>query len=75
MQNVLSHELCAVPLALFYSNGSMRHTTKSNLLNKIAIKRILIFEQLMKSLQSFFQAIMNMKCWLYFLINVILNFQ
>ena len=39
MQNVLSHELGAVPLALFYLNGAMRHTAKSNLLNEIEIKR------------------------------------
>ena len=35
MQNVLSRELCAVPLDLFYSNGVVRHTTKSNWLNEI----------------------------------------
>ena len=35
VQNVLSCELCAVPLDLFYSNGAMRRTAKSNLLNEI----------------------------------------
>ena len=39
VQNVLSRELCAVPLDLFCSNGAARHTAKSNLLNKIEIKR------------------------------------
>ena len=39
MQNVLSHKLSAVPLALFYPNGAMRHTAKSNLLNETEIKR------------------------------------
>ena len=42
MQNVLSRELCAVPLDLFYLNGALRHTAKSNLLNKIKIKRYLL---------------------------------
>ena len=35
MQNVLSRELCAVPLDLFYSNGAVRHTAKNNRLNEI----------------------------------------
>ena len=39
MQNVLSRELCATPLDLFYSNGAVRHTAKSNLLNEIKTKR------------------------------------
>ena len=39
MQNVLSRELCAVLLDLFYFNGVVRRTAKSNLLNKIKIKR------------------------------------
>ena len=30
MQNVLYPELCAVPLALFYLNGSMRHAAKNS---------------------------------------------
>ena len=32
VQNVLSRELCAVPLDLFYLSGAVRHTAKSNLL-------------------------------------------
>ena len=39
MQNVLSRELCAVPLGLFYSNGAMSITAKSNLLNEMEVKR------------------------------------
>ena len=39
MQNVLSRELCAVLLDLFYFNSAVRRTAKSNLLNKIKIKR------------------------------------
>ena len=39
MQNVLSHELCAVLLDLFYLYGAVRHTAKSNLLNEIEIER------------------------------------
>ena len=39
VQNVLSRELCAILLDLFYPNGAMRHTAKSNLLNEIEIKR------------------------------------
>ena len=39
VQIVLSSELCVVPLDLFYPNGAMRHTAKSNLLNEIEIKR------------------------------------
>ena len=39
VQNILFRELCAVPLDLFYSNGAMRLTAKSNLLNEIEIKR------------------------------------
>ena len=42
MQNILSRELCPVPLDLFYANGAMRHTAKSNLLNKIEIKWYLL---------------------------------
>ena len=38
MQNVLIHELSAVPLALFYPNGAIRYTAKCNLLNKNEIK-------------------------------------
>ena len=38
VQNVLSRELCAVPLDLCYVNG-VRHTAKSNLSNEIEIKR------------------------------------
>ena len=38
MQNVLSRELCVVPLDLFYLNGAMRCTAKSNLLNEIESK-------------------------------------
>ena len=38
VQNVLCRELCAVPLELFYPNGAMRRTPKSNLLNEIEIK-------------------------------------
>ena len=38
VHNVLSHELCAVQLDLFYPNGVMRRTAKSNLLNVIEIK-------------------------------------
>ena len=38
VQNVLSCELCAVLLYLFYSNGAMICTAKSNLLNEIEIK-------------------------------------
>ena len=37
-QNILSHELCALPPDLFYPNGAMRRTPKSNLLNEIEIK-------------------------------------
>ena len=37
MQKVLSSKLCAVPLGLLYVNSAMRHTAKSNLLNKIKI--------------------------------------
>ena len=36
VQNVLSRELCSVPLDLFYPNGARRRTAKSNLLNEIA---------------------------------------
>ena len=39
MQNVLSRELCAVLLDLFYFNSAVRRTAKSNLLNKVKIKR------------------------------------
>ena len=39
VQNVLSRGFCAVPLDLFYLNGDMRHTAKSNQLNEIGIKR------------------------------------
>ena len=39
MQNVLSRELCAAPLDLFYSNDAVIHTAKSILLNEIEIKR------------------------------------
>ena len=39
MQNILSYELSAVLLALFYPNDTIRHTAKGNLLNKIEIKR------------------------------------
>ena len=39
MQNVLSHTFSVVPLALFYPNGAAKITVKSNLLNKIEIKR------------------------------------
>ena len=39
VQNVLSCELCAVPLDLLYPNGTIRHITKSNLLNEIVINR------------------------------------
>ena len=39
MQNVLSREPCAVLLDLFYFNSAVRRTAKSNLLNKIKIKR------------------------------------
>ena len=42
VQNVLSRELYAVPLDLFYLNGSVRHTAKSNLLSEIEIKRYLL---------------------------------
>ena len=38
VQNVLSCELCAVLLYLFYSNSAMICTAKSNLLNEIEIK-------------------------------------
>ena len=38
VQNVLSGGLCANPLDLFYPNGAMKHTAKSNLLNEIEIK-------------------------------------
>ena len=37
LQNVLSHELSAVPLALFYPNGDIRKTSKSKLLKEIEI--------------------------------------
>ena len=39
VQNVLSLELYAVLLDLFYVNGAVRHTAKSNLSNEIEIKR------------------------------------
>ena len=39
VQNVLSRELYFVLLNLIYSNGVVRHTAKSNLLNEIEIKR------------------------------------
>ena len=39
MQNVFSRELCTVPLDLFYPNGSMRRSAKSNLFNEIEIKK------------------------------------
>ena len=39
VQSVLSRELYAVPLDLFYLNGAVRHTAKINLLNEIDIKR------------------------------------
>ena len=39
MQNVLSLELYAVLLDLFYVNGAVRHIAKSNLSNEIEIKR------------------------------------
>ena len=38
VQNVLSCELCAVPLDLFYPNGAMGDTAISNLLHEIEIK-------------------------------------
>ena len=38
VQNILSRELCTVPLDLFFPNGAMRHTAKSNILNDIEIK-------------------------------------
>ena len=38
VQNVLSRALCVNPLDLFYLNGAMKHTAKSNLLNEIEIK-------------------------------------
>ena len=42
LQNVLSHELCAVPLDLFYPNCAMRYSAKSKLLNEIEIKLCLL---------------------------------
>ena len=39
VQNLLSLELYAVLLDLFYVNGAVRHTAKSNLSDKIEIKR------------------------------------
>ena len=39
VQNVLSLELYAVLLDLFYVNGAVRHIAKSNLSNEIEIKR------------------------------------
>ena len=54
-ENVLSGEICTVPLDLFYPKGAMRRTAKCNLLNEINIKwyplpslmRILILVQLL----------------------------
>ena len=40
LQHVLSHELSAVPLALFYPNGEMRKTSKSKLLKQIEIAQL-----------------------------------
>ena len=42
VRNVLSRKLCAVLLDLFYPNGAMRRTAKSNQLNKIEIKWYLL---------------------------------
>ena len=42
VRNVLSRELCAVPLDMFYPNGAMRRTAKSNQWNKIEIKWYLL---------------------------------
>ena len=39
MQNVLSRDLCPVPLDLFYTNGGVRDTAESNLQSEIEIKR------------------------------------
>ena len=39
VQNLLSRNLCAIPLDLFYLNGAIEGTAKSNLLNEIEIKR------------------------------------
>ena len=37
MQNVISHKLSAVSLALFYPNGYMRKTSKNKLLKEVEI--------------------------------------
>ena len=39
VQNILCRDICTFLLGLFYPHGAMRHTAKSNLLNKIENER------------------------------------